>query len=332
MLSLGIKECVINDFADWKVTTLDAAGAVEADPSVATQLVIEGFGTFQSANIVDSTVARKVDAVKEISTVFFTDDGLTGGTKITPVANVIYVVQFFVRTTRYQSEYANDFIKQGRPIVVEVVGDGTSSLAELVIVALNARNSRFAIGEATPFTFVVLGTDKGLTNTVTHQSLHIEKVLYRAKADLLDTSSPIIVTTEGTEGQGNGSQVEESVRMGFGENVNPYGIKAGTNVSVGGAYSELFWKVNVGITEKVGYVLDASPLSRQVSFNVFANESGNDGSGGAIEVITEFLLASRAAGVITASVPVPGAYLADGTVLVNGVTATAAAAAALFIA
>jgi hypothetical protein len=324
MLSLGIKECVINDFADWKVTTLDAAGAVEADPSVATQMVIEGFGTFQKANIIQTSVARKVDWVKEISTVDLT-------TTPVPAANQVFVVQFFVRTTRYQSEFANDFIKQGRPIVVEVVGDGTKVLAQLVEEALIDRNARFAIGDATPFT--TTRSTNVLTNTMIHQSLRMEKVLYRAKADLLDTSVAVTVTTEGTEGQGNGSQVEESVRMGFGENVNPYGIKAGTNVSVGGAYSEFFWKSTVGVTEKVGFLLDGAPLSRQVSFNVFANEAGNLDSGGPIEVITEFLLDSPGATIAaqnqdqTNTFDNTGAHIQD-----PAVTPDASTVAALFIA
>lgn len=324
MLSLGIKECVINDFADWKVTTLDAAGAVEADPSVATQMVIEGFGTFQKANIIATSVARKVDWVKEISTVDLT-------TAPVPPANTVYVVQFFVRTTRYQSEFANDFIKQGRPIVVEVVGDGTKVLAQLVEEALIARSSRFAIGDANSFT--TTRSTNVLTNTVIHQSLHIEKVLFRAKADLLDTSAAVVVTTEGTEGQGNGSQVEESVRMGFGENVNPYGIKAGTNVSVGGAYSELFWKVSVGVTEKVGFLLDGAPLSRQVSFDVFANESGNLASAGPIEVITEFLLDSPGATIAVQNADQLNTFDSGGLAIQDpAVTPDASTVAALFIA
>ena len=334
MLSLGIKECVINDFADWKVTTLDAAGAVQADPSLATQLVIEGFGTFQKANIIATSVSRKVDWVKEVAEFYFTDTGASTGTAIVPANNTVYVAQFFVRTTRYQSEFANDFIKQGRPIVVEVVGDGTTVLSNLLLAALANRDSRFAIGDATPFDYVDATTaSKGVKTTVSHQSLHVEKVLYRAKADLLDTSVPKVVITEGTEGQGNGSQIEESVRMGFGETVNPYGIKAGTNVSVGGAYSELFWKVSVGVAEKVGFVLDEAPISRQISFDIFANESGNLASAGAIEVITEFLLDSPGATIAaqnldqTNTYDSAGAHIQDATI-----TPIAATVAALFIA
>lgn len=303
MISLGIKEAVINDFADWAVSFTLAGVASTA--ALGDKMHIQGFGTFTGANLVAgaSSSARKVDWVKEISTVTLA---------VVPAADEVYVVQFFVRTTRYQSEFANDFIKQGRPIVVEVVGDNTKVLAELVEDALIARSSLWTIGDANPFTTSRSTTT--LTNTVVHQSLHIEKVLFRAKAALLDTSAAVTVTAEGTEGQGNGSQVEESVRMGFGENVNPYGIKAGTNVSVGGAYSELFWKVDVGVSEKVGFLLDGAPLNRQVSFNVFANESGNIAAAGPIESILEFLMTNGGITLETAtSTAQAGVFLPDGT-------------------
>lgn len=329
MLSLGIKEAVVNNFSDYNVT-FDAAAA--GDPSAALWMNIEGFGKFTKANITQVSVSRKVDWVKEVSKAYFTDTGLVGGTAITPALNDIYVVQYFVRTTRYQSEFANDFIKQGRPIVLEILGDGTSTLAQLVDAAITARNARFAIGEATPFSVTVTDTNKSITATVSHQSLHIEKVLFRLKADFLDTSLPVDVTAEGTEGQGNGSQVEESVRMGFGENVNPYGIKAGTNVDVAGAYSELFWKVDIAVNEKVGYVLD-SKNDRSVSFDVFANENGNLGSGGGIELITEFLLHSPGATIAAQSVAQTNTYDSAGDNIIDAsVTPDAASVAALFIA
>jgi len=261
MLSLGIKEAVINNFSDYNVSfTLDGAAS---DAENGDTMNIEGFGSFKAANLVAdvASASRRITAVNEVAQLDLS---------ATTTVDTIYVAQVFVRTTRYQSEFANDFIKQGRPIVVEWVGAGGTVAAEFAA-AVALRDARFRIGEATPFS-VNATTPSGTLITVSDPSLHIEKFLYRAKADLLDTSVPVVAdgtlnSVVGTEGQGNGSQVEESVRMGFGENVNPYGIKAGTNVDVNGAYSEIFWKMNIPVGEKVGFVLD-STNARQVSFDI----------------------------------------------------------------
>lgn len=310
MLSLGIKEAVINNFSDWKVSF--TLGTAASTAELGDTMHIEGFGSFKGANLTAGagSAARKIDAVNEVAVVDLS---------ATTTVDTIYVAQIFVRTTRYQSEFANDFIKQGRPIVVEWVGAGGTFGAEIEA-SIDLRNARFAIGEATPFVMDAT-TPSATTLTVTHPSLHIEKFLYRAKSDLLDTSVAVVAdgsggSTVGTEGQGNGSQVEESVRMGFGENVNPYGIKAGTNVDVQGAYSEIFWKVDIPVAEKVGYVLD-STNARQVSFDVFANENGNLAADGPIDDILTFLLTNGAITVAGAAQPQLGVYLPDGTNAVN---------------
>jgi hypothetical protein len=121
MFTLGNKEAVINTVAQCVFTPAAATGNVV--------LNIKGFGTFDPENVLSATARRASAAqLEKIQISIPSSDAL--GLAHTDV-NIPVSFKIKVYTLRHASETAIDFIKKGRPLLLEILVQGDTTATEV---------------------------------------------------------------------------------------------------------------------------------------------------------------------------------------------------------
>jgi len=147
MFTLGNKEAILNSESKFPVTV--------TTPNGSSLLSIKGFGDFDAAHIVSAYAQRFIPSRN--SGIYITAPdaaamGLVAGTK-----NNLIKVHIRINTTRYTSEWANDFIRRGRPFIFEILVDGGESataVADKLILSFQKYESVFHMSErGLPFTY-----------------------------------------------------------------------------------------------------------------------------------------------------------------------------------
>jgi hypothetical protein len=164
MFTLGNKEAIVNAPSKYPIT-VDG-----------TRMVIEGFGVFEQGQILSALGQRYV--AEQLGSLVITcpsasDIGLAGTDKRVPV-----VVHIRINTSRGASEWAIDFIKRGRPLIIELNLDGSDSstdVANKLASALNEYALKFDVAEL-PFTVVNDGSG-ALTLTTKYGHLSFQETV-----------------------------------------------------------------------------------------------------------------------------------------------------------
>lgn len=144
MFSLGNKEVIVNVAAQFPLTPSTATtGAV---------LNIKGLGTFDPTTVQSATARRYSAAQLEKMTITCLAASAMG--IASTAVNVPVSFRVKVYSLRHASETSIDFIKQGRPLVLEILVQGTddaTAVATSVDAAITAYLAKFPI-TALPFT------------------------------------------------------------------------------------------------------------------------------------------------------------------------------------
>lgn len=150
MFTLGNKEAIVNSVNNFKITN---AGVTTWAANVAT-MAIYGFGTFHKDQIV-SAVGKRYEAgvpgALRIETPSAAELGLIAGE-----VNIPVVVHIRMNSSRDASEWANDFIKRGRPIIFEInvsYGDTEATVKTTLLAAFAAYEKAFTMAPGLPFTY-----------------------------------------------------------------------------------------------------------------------------------------------------------------------------------
>jgi hypothetical protein len=175
MFTLGNKEAIVNSPTQFPfVPTAATPGAV---------LNIQGFGTFDPTKIVSAVACRATDA--QLAKLAFTcPTSAELGIAATDVG-VAVIVHLRVNSLRHSSEWAIDFIKRGRPMILELRVDGGSSaatVAGLVKAALDEYALKFN-NITLPITYAVNGNDIEVTATAGYYQIS-ESVTFLKRGDI----------------------------------------------------------------------------------------------------------------------------------------------------
>lgn len=155
MFTLGNKEAIVNGSGQYTSTAVGPG----------TSLAIKSFGTFGAASAASEIMAQTYVAATLGAGVLTVPSaatlGITAGTVRNPVNFLLRV-----NTSRHSSEWANDFIKRGRPYVFQVSVDGgeaATSIATKLVAVFAEYEAKFkttdnAMGSL-PFDWSVNGAD-----------------------------------------------------------------------------------------------------------------------------------------------------------------------------
>lgn len=156
MFTLGNKEAIVNSTTAFPF--IPATANVDL-------LNIKGFGTFSKAKIASALARRASDAQLEKLT--FTCPTTTALGIATTDVGVPVIVHIRVSSSRTESEFAIDFLKRGRPMILEVKLNGNSSAAT-VATAVKAAFDEYALkfpAGTLPITAAISTADIILTAT-----------------------------------------------------------------------------------------------------------------------------------------------------------------------
>lgn len=151
MFTLGNKEAIVNSANKFKVTN---AGVDTFASNVAT-LEIAGFGSFHKDQIVSGSGNRYVAGAPG-ALVFAAPTAAELGLVEATDLNVAVVMHLRLLSSRDASEWANDFIKRGRPFIIELTlnyGETADQVADKIIAAFTQYESSFNLSAGLPFTF-----------------------------------------------------------------------------------------------------------------------------------------------------------------------------------
>ena len=115
MFTLGNKEAIINSNSKFPVTVTAPTGSNSL-------LTIKGFGAFENTHIVSAFAQRFIPS-RNASLTITAPDASALGLAAGSINNSI-IVHIRVNTVRYTSEWANDFIRRGRPFIFEILVHG----------------------------------------------------------------------------------------------------------------------------------------------------------------------------------------------------------------
>lgn len=156
MFTLGNKEAIVNSTTQFPFTPATANVDI---------LNIKGFGTFSQARLTRAT-GRRASAAKLGRLAFTNPTAAQLGIAATEVG-VSVIVHLRVNSSRTASEGAIDFIKRGRPMILEIKVDGGQTAAQIaatVLSAFNEYSSKFNT-ITLPVTAAISGDDIILTTT-----------------------------------------------------------------------------------------------------------------------------------------------------------------------
>jgi hypothetical protein len=174
MFTLGNKEAIVNS------TTAFPFVPATANVDI---LNIKGFGTFSKTKLVSAIARRASDAQYEKLS-FTCPSSLALGLAATDVG-VAVIVHIRVNSLRQASESAIDFIKRGRPMILEVKLNGGSA-DTVVATAVKAAFDEYALKFATitlPVTATIDGANIILTATQGYFSIN-ENVAFLKRGDI----------------------------------------------------------------------------------------------------------------------------------------------------
>ena len=153
---------------------------------------IQGFGTFDQTKIVSAKAARYQPS--EFAQLTFTSPSAAALGIAASAIGVSVVVHLRINSLRQASETAIDFIKRGRPLILEIMvdgGDSAAAVATKVAQELAELPLKFPNWEI-PFTFVLVGTDITLTATKDYFQF-LQNVTFLKRGDIFAVNS---VTTD----------------------------------------------------------------------------------------------------------------------------------------
>lgn len=153
MFTLGNKEAIVNNAAKFPVTVSG------------TKLTIKGFGTFEAAQIKSCTaqryIASRLDALS-FDAPTATELGITSG------SNVPVTFSIRVKSTRLSSEWANQYIINGRPLGFEILvtaAETSAQVAAKMTAAFDEWIAKFGYADnGLPFTY---SADASITGYLT---------------------------------------------------------------------------------------------------------------------------------------------------------------------
>jgi hypothetical protein len=291
MFTLNEKQRVLNANAD--VAIIDpTTGAVNvaSTPIVSTDsIAIKGFGTFPILSITDFKARRASAAVAEVSDFLITvPTGLAIGEAVE--ARITY------KTSRYAGEDAINYIEGSRPFVFQtaaLTGVTAANIRTALVAGWASYLATFA--KFDPKISVSAGagaSDLRVTVVTSYEYLTITKVEIsrvvqgagsQTKVNLAKTA-----ITTGSEGNGLGKFLEESIRMATPMTTNPYGIGGDDwRVDVRGSYTQIYFKVAATYDDAV--IPHGSDLiaSSEHTYMIYLNEATCLGSDNAIENLAE---------------------------------------------
>jgi hypothetical protein len=174
MFTLGNKEAIVNS------TTAFPFVPATANVDI---LNIKGFGTFSKAKVVSAIARRASDAqLEKLSFTCPTSGALGIGATDVGVAVIVHIR---VNSIRQASEFAIDFIKRGRPMILEVKINGSSAdtvVATAVYAAFNEYALKFANVEL-PLTATLDGANIILEATKGYFTIN-ENVSFLKRGDI----------------------------------------------------------------------------------------------------------------------------------------------------
>lgn len=174
MFTLGNKEAIVNS------TTAFPFVPTTANVDI---LNIKGFGTFSQAKVV-SAIGRRY-AAEQLEKMSFTCPTSAALGIATTDVGIAVIVHIRVNSLRNAAESAIDFIKRGRPMILEVKVDGNSSAATIaatVKAAFDEYTLKFA-NVTLPITAAISGNDIVLTATAGYYSIN-DNVAFLKRGDI----------------------------------------------------------------------------------------------------------------------------------------------------
>lgn len=132
MFSLGKKEAIINSESKYAPTVSSSL------------LTIKGFGAFEG-NYLASATAQRFKASRNEVLSFTAPDAAALGV-VTGEINVPVIVHIRVNTSRYNSEWATDFIRRGRPFIFEILvnaGETAEQVMNKLVAMFTSYTERF---------------------------------------------------------------------------------------------------------------------------------------------------------------------------------------------
>ena len=278
MFTLSDKQRVLNKEAD--VIVQSASGTertASADVDLADEIRIAGFGKLNISDIKDMKVIRAVAPVAaETQFTCVAPAGLAVGDAIE--------VRVFLKTARYQAELKNNFIGATRPVVFStapLAATTTTAIRTAITAAWTKYESMYHNSE-NPIT-VGNGAASASATQVTvvagMESVSIVKMELKrqnsgigsqAGISLVVAGTPVV----GTEGQGQGKFLEESVHMGTAANTAVYGVdNDSTAIDTRADYTEVTFELAVAYDEDLGIAAADTNMVGNHRFTVFMNEA-----------------------------------------------------------
>jgi hypothetical protein len=181
MFSLGYKEAIVNNASKFPLVING------------TKMNIKGFGTFQQEQlrscVAQRYIASRLDALS-FDAPSATALGIASGT------NVPVTFNFVIKSTRLSSEYANNYIINGRPIVIEILvtaGETSAQVAVKLQAAFTEWAAKFNYADqGLPFT---VSADANITSyltlTLNQYFLYFQKTI---TCKVNNTIAPILIT------------------------------------------------------------------------------------------------------------------------------------------
>jgi hypothetical protein len=321
MFSTGNKEVIVNRDGQYNVVTAPAA--------LGDVVKIHNFGEFDFQGIVNA--GGPVDGF------LFKPESLGSGDLTCPSAAAIGLaatdvrvpVTFLIRinTSRYSSEWATDFIKRGRPLVVELNldgGDTAGVVADKLLAAFEAYENAFGVSDnsngSLPFNFVQAGGPGTALLTLTLKSGDLsfqESVTFLKK---WDTYGLVLTPTSGwvagpagfggAEADVDGKYLEENVQMSTAYNDGAYTIKPGERPIIASPYMTLTWVAPVPTDGQTGWDIhpnlatsapNAGAGYQSAKFTMYFNADYFTDNGGLVGFVPNGDLATLLTAIQTAS-------------------------------
>ena len=308
MFTLGNKEAIVNGLGSYKVHAYDASGneittynKFEADGTTPTNLAIDhitvdGYGSFLLSQIVTKNITKAAPATMgsaKLTCPSAAEIGLASSDTNIPTTFLARI-----STSRMSSEWANDFIKRGRPLVTNIMlngGDSATVVATKVVAALKAYENAFRTSDnangSLPFNYSA--SSSVVSMELKDACLSFDPaVTFIKKWDTFGlTLSGAGHWEAGTTGSFSGVEtvdgkyLEENVAMATEVNQDIYGINTGNVPMVlSDLYTEVKWTAKATDTEGIAgtwaphknlstSAADAGTPDRNVSFSLYYNQS-----------------------------------------------------------
>jgi hypothetical protein len=265
MFSLGNKEAIVNSSAKYPVSfaTIDSAED---------KIIIQGFGSFKEDQLVSAVCQRYQASRVEVMTITAptaTELGITSGTNVPVTFSIV------INTFRDSAEWTNDFIKNGRPIVIEILvtaGETSAQVGAKMVSAFDEWISKFSYADiGLPFTYA--NVSGAVTLTMKDYTLIFRN---RVEFKVNQEVTPIAVATtkyqDTTLNTGTGA-TSATIPM-----ASTAGLRVGDTVAIGTTLADADTESGLviqSITVDTNIVVDQS-ITFATADNVFLNTTALD--------------------------------------------------------